>query len=77
MSTDTLDATREQIRRLTRATAARQRCADAATRCTVKATLTRHPAVRAEYQELAAEYRANRDAWDAEVAALRTALTRD
>jgi hypothetical protein len=67
--------TRQQIARLTRATAARARCAEKATHCTVKATLTRHPALRAEYQELAEEYRANRDAWDAEIHLLHAALT--
>jgi GrpB-like predicted nucleotidyltransferase (UPF0157 family) len=66
--------TREQIARLTRALAARERCATQATRCTVRATLTRHPGIREEYVDLAREYRVNRDAWDAVIRDLRRAL---
>lgn len=67
--------TEQQIARLTRATAARERCARMATNATVKAALAHTAQIRGDYQDIAREARLTRDEWDAEIRSLRSALT--
>jgi hypothetical protein len=69
--------TLELIRRLERATAARARCAEQATRCAAKATLAHTPQVIGDWTDLRDEARRNRDEWDAIIHDLHRQLTRD
>jgi hypothetical protein len=66
--------TEQQIARLTRATAARERCARQVTRFTVQATMAKTPQMRSEWADLRDEARRARDEWDAEIRRLHTAL---
>lgn len=74
---DTLTDTRETIKRLERATAARARVATQVTHLTVKATLAETDAGRAEWTDLRDEARSIRDEWDAEIRRIRKVLTQD
>jgi hypothetical protein len=67
--------TEEQIARLTRATAARARCARQVTHATVKATMAHTDQGRAEWTSIRDEARSCRDAWDVEIRNLRRQLT--
>jgi hypothetical protein len=72
-----MDETRYQIARLTRATAARARCQEQATRAAARGTLAQTPQARGDWQDLALEARRNRDLWDAEIRTIRQALLAD
>lgn len=69
-----LEATRQTIRRLARALAARDRCAAMATHATVRATLAKTLGVRLDWQELADGYRETREEWNDQIRDLRRAL---
>jgi len=71
---DTLTDTRETIKRLERATAARARCQTRVTHFTVKAGQAATDAGRAEWTDLRDEARRLRDAWDEEIRGIRRDL---
>jgi hypothetical protein len=77
MTAATAPTTGELIARLTRATAARARCAEQVTRFTARATLARTGRARTDWTELRDQARRNRDEWDDVIRGLHTALTRD
>jgi hypothetical protein len=66
--------TRDQIKRLERATAARARNAEQVTRFTVRATMAHTEQARIDWTELRDLARQNRDGWDAVIRDLRRAL---